>query len=282
MGLRRRPGVGRRLDGRDNRQLCVADRRRSHDEPTSGPPPPCGSQGRSGCLRAHRQVSRRTSHWVPGRPGGHGRVFSAYGFRPHAPRRRSSASTRSRVVKSTMATVRSMDQLRADTFLDLLEGVRIGSSPVHRSGVVELTVPWTTVTGAANDPGVLAGYGPIDADTARDIIGFGGRARDHVAPRHDDAMAEHSHRRRRSPAEYQVPADKRGSAAARTSSRRDGRRARSRLRSRPRRMTRRSVRPAPNSHDGLRPATAHAVLPGAGSRLVPPTSTTRSTMLRVV
>ena len=66
---------------------------------------------------------------------------------------------------------RSMDQLRADTFLDLLEGVGIGSSPVHRSGVVELTVPWTTATGAANDPGVLTGYGPIDADTARDIIG---------------------------------------------------------------------------------------------------------------
>jgi hypothetical protein len=65
---------------------------------------------------------------------------------------------------------RTMDQLRADTFLDLLEGVGIGSSPVHRSGVVELTVPWTTATGAANDPGVLAGYGPIDADTARDFI----------------------------------------------------------------------------------------------------------------
>jgi hypothetical protein len=65
---------------------------------------------------------------------------------------------------------RTMDQLRADTFLDLLEGVGIGSSPVHRSGVVELTVPWTTATGATNDPGVLAGYGPVDADTARDII----------------------------------------------------------------------------------------------------------------
>jgi hypothetical protein len=65
---------------------------------------------------------------------------------------------------------RTMDQLRADTFLDLLEGVGIGSSPVHRSGVVELTVPWTTATGATNDPGVLAGFGPIDANTARDVI----------------------------------------------------------------------------------------------------------------
>ena len=65
---------------------------------------------------------------------------------------------------------RNMDQLRADTFLDLLEGVGIGSSPVHRAGVVELTVPWTTATGATNDPGMLAGYGPVDADTARDVI----------------------------------------------------------------------------------------------------------------
>jgi hypothetical protein len=65
---------------------------------------------------------------------------------------------------------RTMDQLRADTFLDLLEGVGVGSSPVHRSGVVELTVPWTTATGATNDPGVLAGFGPIDADTARAVL----------------------------------------------------------------------------------------------------------------
>ena len=65
---------------------------------------------------------------------------------------------------------RSMDQLRADTFLDLLEGVGIGSSPVHRAGIVELTVPWTTATGATSDPGVLAGFGPIDADSAREII----------------------------------------------------------------------------------------------------------------
>ena len=64
----------------------------------------------------------------------------------------------------------TLDQLRADIFLDLLEGVGVGSSPVHRAGVIELTVPWTTATGAADEPAVLAGYGPIDAQTARDII----------------------------------------------------------------------------------------------------------------
>lgn len=65
---------------------------------------------------------------------------------------------------------RSMDQLRADTFLDLLEGIGIGTSPIHRAGVIELTIPWTTATGATSHPGLLAGYGPIDATTARDII----------------------------------------------------------------------------------------------------------------
>ncbi|HEY7176747.1 MAG TPA: DUF222 domain-containing protein, partial [Micromonosporaceae bacterium] len=65
---------------------------------------------------------------------------------------------------------RTLDQLRADTFLDLLEGVVVDAAPVHRSGVVELTVPWTTATGATDDPATLAGFGPIDADSARDLI----------------------------------------------------------------------------------------------------------------
>jgi hypothetical protein len=65
---------------------------------------------------------------------------------------------------------RTLDQLRADTFLDLLEGVGVGAAPVHRAGVVELTIPWTAATGATNDPGLLSGFGPIDADSAREII----------------------------------------------------------------------------------------------------------------
>jgi hypothetical protein len=65
---------------------------------------------------------------------------------------------------------RTLDQLRADTFLDLLEGVGMVTPPIHRAGVIELTVPWTTAVGAANDPGLLAGHGPIGADAARAII----------------------------------------------------------------------------------------------------------------
>jgi hypothetical protein len=40
---------------------------------------------------------------------------------------------------------RTLDQLRADTLLDLLEGVGVGASAVHRRGVVELTIPWSTL-----------------------------------------------------------------------------------------------------------------------------------------
>lgn len=65
---------------------------------------------------------------------------------------------------------RTLDQLRADTFLDLLEGIGITSTPVGRAGVIELTVPWSTATGATNEPAVLTGFGPIAAQTARDII----------------------------------------------------------------------------------------------------------------
>jgi hypothetical protein len=62
---------------------------------------------------------------------------------------------------------RTMDQLRADAFLDLLEGRYHGPAPVMRKGVVELTVPLTTLMGLTDLPGDLAGWGPICADIAR-------------------------------------------------------------------------------------------------------------------
>ena len=86
---------------------------------------------------------------------------------------------------------RTLDQLRADTFLDLLEGVDIGTSPVHRRGIVELSVPWSVLArgigptapepaGGPNpvqanaqrgdEPATLAGFGPVEAPVARDIV----------------------------------------------------------------------------------------------------------------
>jgi Domain of unknown function (DUF222)/HNH endonuclease len=169
MGLRRRPGAGRRLDGSGDRRHCVAGRRRPHDEPTSGSPPTCGPEGRSRCRRTHRQIGRRPPRGVPTDREG---TASLFGVRLPAARVTAAFERVDAFARGAKhdGDGRTMDQLRADAFLDLLEGVDIGSSPVHRSGVVELTVPWTTATGATNDPGVLAGYGPIDADTARDII----------------------------------------------------------------------------------------------------------------
>ncbi|HEU0239515.1 MAG TPA: HNH endonuclease, partial [Micromonosporaceae bacterium] len=106
--------------------------------------------------------------------------------------------------RHSAADGRTLDQLRADTLLDLLEGVGIGVSPVHRRGVVELTIPWSTLAGGrastaaqpepmpelddggitaspgepaagcsagrgVGEPATLAGFGPIEASTARDV-----------------------------------------------------------------------------------------------------------------
>jgi hypothetical protein len=64
---------------------------------------------------------------------------------------------------------RTLEQLRADTLCDLLEGVDVGARPVARPGVVELTVPLATAAGLGHEPGDLAGFGPVVADIARQI-----------------------------------------------------------------------------------------------------------------
>jgi hypothetical protein len=68
---------------------------------------------------------------------------------------------------------RSMDQLRADVLLDLLNGTnptkdgkRTGSSG---NGVVDVQVDLATLTELAEAPGELAGYGPVIADIARQV-----------------------------------------------------------------------------------------------------------------
>ncbi len=64
---------------------------------------------------------------------------------------------------------RSLDQLRADTFLELLEGSFAGPLPAPRRGVVELTVPLATLMRLSEAPGELAGWGPVIADIARQV-----------------------------------------------------------------------------------------------------------------
>ena len=65
--------------------------------------------------------------------------------------------------------LRTIDQLRADVFLDLLEGRRTGGRQGHDRGTVDLHIDLTTLMGLTEDPGELAGYGPIVADIARQV-----------------------------------------------------------------------------------------------------------------
>ncbi|MQA09803.1 MAG: DUF222 domain-containing protein [Pseudonocardiaceae bacterium] len=66
---------------------------------------------------------------------------------------------------------RTMDQIRADVFSDLLLGKVEGNTrQVHVQ--VQVTVPVTTLTGADELPGDLAGYGPIPAGIARKIAHY--------------------------------------------------------------------------------------------------------------
>ena len=62
---------------------------------------------------------------------------------------------------------RTIDQLRADVFVDLLLG-RAKSIGTDR-GVVHLNVDLATLTELSNAPGDLAGYGPVIADIARKV-----------------------------------------------------------------------------------------------------------------
>lgn len=71
---------------------------------------------------------------------------------------------------------RTIDQLRADIFADLLLA---GAPAAHGdgdalaaiAGHVQVTVPALSAIGVGSDPFLLAGYGPIDADTALRLAG---------------------------------------------------------------------------------------------------------------
>ena len=62
---------------------------------------------------------------------------------------------------------RTMDQIRADVLLDLLNG-NTNHDRQHR-GTVDIRVDLTTLAGLVENPGELAGYGPVIADIARQV-----------------------------------------------------------------------------------------------------------------
>ena len=67
------------------------------------------------------------------------------------------------------AETRSMDQLRADIFLDLLEGSMSSKPSDGNRGVVDLQVDLETLMNLSESGGELAGYGPVIADIARQV-----------------------------------------------------------------------------------------------------------------
>jgi len=60
---------------------------------------------------------------------------------------------------------RTIDQLRADVFLDLLQG----RDAAGKGGTVDIAVDLMTLAELADAPGELAGYGPVVADIARQV-----------------------------------------------------------------------------------------------------------------
>jgi hypothetical protein len=72
---------------------------------------------------------------------------------------------------------RTMDQLRADVFLDLLDGSAEGdgtgaAGPAR--GSVDLQVDLATLAGLSEAPGEVAGFGPVIADVARQVASQAG------------------------------------------------------------------------------------------------------------
>lgn len=64
---------------------------------------------------------------------------------------------------------RTIDQRRADVYLDLLEGLHLGSAIAAR-GTVDIRIDLSTLMGLDNSPAEIQGWGPVIADIARQAI----------------------------------------------------------------------------------------------------------------
>jgi len=90
----------------------------------------------------------------------------------------SSGESRTLDASRTLGESRTLDQLRADVLVEVFEhalrtGELIGSGPLGEHGGhrahLHVTVPLSVLLGIDDSPGFLAGYGPITAETAREI-----------------------------------------------------------------------------------------------------------------
>jgi len=74
----------------------------------------------------------------------------------------------------TDGDTRTADERRADALCDLILDPRFHHTSGGKGGVqVQVTVPATTLMGLDDQPGDLAGYGPIPADLARELAAEG-------------------------------------------------------------------------------------------------------------
>lgn len=110
---------------------------------------------------------------------------------------------------------RTMDQLRADILTDTL----LTAGPQHCGdgtglaairATVQVTVPVLTMTGASGEPCLLAGYGPIDAGTARTLAaGAKGWERVMTSPVTGDVLAVDRYRPNRALRRFLAARDER-------------------------------------------------------------------------
>ena len=92
------------------------------------------------------------------------------------PTRSTACPTRTAAEPEPARDTRTMDQLRADIFCDLLltgtaETCTAGEGIDAIHAIMQVTVPVFTAAGVGDEPALLAGYGPIDPDTARRLLG---------------------------------------------------------------------------------------------------------------
>ncbi|MFK4760067.1 DUF222 domain-containing protein [Microbacterium sp. ZW T5_45] len=81
-------------------------------------------------------------------------------------------------IEHVPADTRSLDEVRADVFTDLLlagtPGAAVGDAAGAVQARIQVTVAATTLAGADDRPAQLDGYGELDPDIARDLAGAHG------------------------------------------------------------------------------------------------------------
>jgi hypothetical protein len=85
---------------------------------------------------------------------------------------------------------RGIDQIRADIFLDLLNGNHQEHHPGSDRGVVDIRVDLTTLLGMDDQPGEIPGWGPVIADITRQLVSDADKAEWRMAIIHQEQLVD--------------------------------------------------------------------------------------------